>query len=314
MVRWRMPEDQGPANKKNELPLSVTVLKGGLFAVVLGSIAAAISVFQITSPLLGHVFMGLAALAGSLAIHHEIVPRYPIKHKWIATVGLCVLIALLDFTFGKLKSAAILPGGTKDQATAAREAIGAMGLKFNKEDFTHSVREGDINTISLYLKGGMSPNAVYNHAAFALELGLGNSDFPEIVHTFQAQGNQKLDFKATSPDSPLLMASWVFRGVSFPIDRPVRQEEELFVIAANRANRDAALALMRAGADDKSTIELLDKEVASYKLQLAEVQQTISRSERTGEIISSLDRGAPANISSHMSGAQQSANFLRSLH
>ncbi len=60
-----------------------------------------------------------------------------------------------------------------------RKEIGALGLKWNNEDFTESIRSGNLLVITEYLKGGMPSSGVYNNAVFDLTLGVGKLNFGE---------------------------------------------------------------------------------------------------------------------------------------
>jgi hypothetical protein len=90
-------EDQSNSTKR--------IVAGGLFALFVAFLVAALTVFGVISTNLGHIFMVAAALVGALIISTEIIPSKPPRHKIIFTIILWVAVGVADYAIVKYKKA-----------------------------------------------------------------------------------------------------------------------------------------------------------------------------------------------------------------
>jgi hypothetical protein len=92
------------------------IVAGGLLALFVALVVAALTVFGINSMALGHVFMLLAFLVGALLIWTEIIPSRPPKHKLIATLVLFAIMGLGDGEIIRYKKReALIPQSAKSK-------------------------------------------------------------------------------------------------------------------------------------------------------------------------------------------------------
>ena len=145
----------------------------------------------------------------------------------------------------------------KDSATpeGAREALGRMGLKFDNDGFSEAVRATDIETVKLYLVGGMSPNETYSSGGlFMLNLPILQNapHFQELVDLFKAHG---LAWKAVSPNPSF---KWYLGN------EPETQEDQVLLFAAGNNRTEQARILEKAGANPTVDIAA-GKLQANYK-------------------------------------------------
>ncbi|MDX6443129.1 MAG: hypothetical protein QOH71_203 [Blastocatellia bacterium] len=72
------------------------VVAGGLFAVFMGSLIQAFTLFGVITMNSGHIFMVIAFVAGILMITTELLPLKPTRHKVAAIVILGVVLGIID--------------------------------------------------------------------------------------------------------------------------------------------------------------------------------------------------------------------------
>src|SRR5437016_10690286 len=82
--------------KRNPTHRLSSVAAGGLFALFVGLLIQALTIFGVLTVITGHIFMFLAFLVGALIIATEMLPLKPARHKVVSIALLLFVLVTID--------------------------------------------------------------------------------------------------------------------------------------------------------------------------------------------------------------------------
>ncbi|MBN2509972.1 MAG: ankyrin repeat domain-containing protein [Spirochaetales bacterium] len=152
----------------------------------------------------------------------------------------------------------------------SKEELASSGIAFSTEAFCESVSEGALKAVELFLRAGFSPDVKNKRGVSALSLAIrgGHRSIVSLLikkgvdinRVSEDRGNTPLMDAAASGDEDLIN---ILVSAGSNLDVRSKNGQTALILALGQANENAALALLKAGADP-SLKDNLGMDAAKY--------------------------------------------------